>query len=152
MKLPSREVFSARPAAKACPLTVCESMLKPCHDLNEQTQIRWTSRSLLTKTKLEHRFTTFQSVTCTGGEGLARNPFCILSMDARSILVHPSIPVTETMLQQLVMTNRLGGPNCLDCTDAGDKHLRLQAKAISQVVPSKPFAYEFITEPSVTGY
>ncbi|CAE7177018.1 nipblb [Symbiodinium necroappetens] len=55
-------------------------------------------------------------------------------MDARSILVHPSIPVTETMLQQLVMTNRLGGPNCLDCTDAGDKHLRLQAKAISQAV------------------
>ena len=149
MKLPSREVFSACPAAKACPLTVCESMLKPCHDLNEQTQIRWTSRSLLTKTKLEHRFTTFRIVTCTGGEGLARNPFCIgvlanLSMDVGSILVHPSIPVTETMLQQLVTTNRLGGPNCLDCTDAGDKHLRLQAKAISQVVPSKPFAYEFI--------
>ncbi|CAE7941703.1 nipblb [Symbiodinium sp. KB8] len=55
-------------------------------------------------------------------------------MDVGSILVHPSIPVTETMLQQLVTTNRLGGPNCLDCTDAGDKHLRLQAKAISQAV------------------
>lgn len=42
------------------------------------------------------------------------------------------IPVTLAMLKQLVMTDRLGGPNCLDCTDAGDKRLRMQAKTIGQ--------------------